>query len=420
MDTLVIRLRATSAAEASWIVVDDAGHKVSDVGTGKLEHCAAMAGQRRIIVLVPGTDCVVTEVNLPVRGRARLKNAATFALEENLIDDVDSLHFAVGSRLADGRYRVAIVARERMQEWQDRIAEAGLNAVQILPESVGVPGAEGTLSILIEDNRVSLRDGMDSAVTLDAGDPREVLQATGLFDTAPGDDGQARPHVTLYLDERSSEENGPVLDQLRDFSASLDIRVLGDGVLAHMAHYAVAGNGGPNLLQGSFASTTDIEKLWRPWRAAAVTAAALVVVSLGAKVLELVQLSALEDRLDTIIAALYQDATGSTAPPGTEVRQFRILINQLGGNGEASDSRFLSTLTTLAAVVQPMAGVQAERISYRGDVLDLEITAPGVEELDTIEKKISEQPGLTAEIRSYNPQGDAVKGRIQIRAGIPQ
>ena len=43
------------------------------------------------------------------------------------------------------------------------------------------------------------------------------------------------------------------------------------------------------------------------------------------------------------------------------------------------------------------------------------VVAPNVEALDTIQKQIVKSGALEAEIQSANPEGDRVRGRIQIR-----
>ena len=49
--------------------------------------------------------------------------------------------------------------------------------------------------------------------------------------------------------------------------------------------------------------------------------------------------------------------------------------------------------------------------------MELRVLAPNVEALDTIQKEIVKSGGLDAEIQSANPEGDQVRGRIQIRGG---
>ena len=225
-DTLVIRLKPTAAAEASWMIVDNAGHKISDIGTGDLTHCAAVAGQRRVVVLVPGADVFLTEVELPVRGRARLRHAAAFALEEHVVDDVEKLHVAVGRKLPSGRYPVALVAQAHMQEWTHRLNAAGLKPAQVIPDTAGVPGNANGRTVFIDDDVVYLKDGDQPAVILHAGSLAEVLEAAGLLEPETTDADSKLSSVTVYLDEASNDENAQLLERIRETVSNLDVRIL--------------------------------------------------------------------------------------------------------------------------------------------------------------------------------------------------
>ena len=54
------------------------------------------------IILVPSNDCLVTTVALPTRQRRQQLKAIPFALEEQLADNIDDMHFAIGDRREDG------------------------------------------------------------------------------------------------------------------------------------------------------------------------------------------------------------------------------------------------------------------------------------------------------------------------------
>ncbi|RPI12964.1 MAG: type II secretion system protein GspL, partial [Lysobacterales bacterium] len=99
-ETLVIRLRATEQAPASWLIVDSNGARSGPVQSGPVADALAAAQGRRVVVLVPGSEVTLAEPELPLRGGARLAQAVPFALEEQLAADVETLHFAVGSREA--------------------------------------------------------------------------------------------------------------------------------------------------------------------------------------------------------------------------------------------------------------------------------------------------------------------------------
>ena len=113
---LVIRIDQHQIQIADWIAVDASGVRCSDPSTGTLQDAAADVGEREVIVLVPSSEVLTTSVDIPVKG-TRLLAALPFALEENLAQDIEDLHFAAGIRRANGRTPVSIVAHERMEEW---------------------------------------------------------------------------------------------------------------------------------------------------------------------------------------------------------------------------------------------------------------------------------------------------------------
>ena len=92
------------------------------IGLGALKDAAAMAVGKQVIVLVPGTDVILTSVTVPTRNRNRMAAAVPYLLEEQLAADVDESHFALGERDAEGRVAVAVVSRARMDAWLAALA----------------------------------------------------------------------------------------------------------------------------------------------------------------------------------------------------------------------------------------------------------------------------------------------------------
>ncbi len=80
--------------------------------SGPLEQAAQRAAGRHVCVLVPGTDVLLTEPELPAKAGAKLQQIVPYALEEQLAEDIDDLHFAIGKRSGDAPTTpVAVVAR---------------------------------------------------------------------------------------------------------------------------------------------------------------------------------------------------------------------------------------------------------------------------------------------------------------------
>jgi len=66
---LVVRLHSAAAesigAAAEWLVVDGTGARRGNVASGPLDLTPAAAANRKVIVLIPGTDALLAEPVLP-------------------------------------------------------------------------------------------------------------------------------------------------------------------------------------------------------------------------------------------------------------------------------------------------------------------------------------------------------------------
>ena len=55
-----------------------------------------------------------------------------------------------------------------------------------------------------------------------------------------------------------------------------------------------------------------------------------------------------------------------------------------------------------------------ESLSFRAGTMEVKLTAPNVDSLDTIQRSIEGAGTFDASILSANPRGDTVEGRIQL------
>src|SRR5262249_7770989 len=115
---LLIRLPGTPEQPATWLTVDPRGHPSGPPQSGPLSLAATRAVGRRICVLVPGTDVLLAEPEVPMKAGTKLQQVVPYALEEQLADDIDDLHFAIGKRAPDSqRTPVAVIRKALMEEW---------------------------------------------------------------------------------------------------------------------------------------------------------------------------------------------------------------------------------------------------------------------------------------------------------------
>jgi type II secretory pathway component PulL len=84
-----------------------------------------------------------------------------------------------------------------------------------------------------------------------------------------------------------------------------------------------------------------------------------------------------------------------------------------GGAGD-DDSDFLALLAETAGLITAQQAVDVTAVSYRGGRLDLTVTAPNPQVLDSLRAQISERPGVTAELQSVSASGDIASGQLRI------
>jgi general secretion pathway protein L len=407
-ETLVVRLSPEDPARGAWIAVDDQGRRAGLPGAGALADAAPLAAGKRVLVLVPAVDVLLTRVTLPVRGAGRVLKALPFALEEHLAEDVEDLHFAAGTTHPDGSVTAAAVNRESLVGWLEALREAGLEPQALCSEAEGVPDVPNHLSWILEKNRCLARTAGQVPVVLDIDSVTEAMR----FGPGFPETGETGRHLSVYLTQEAQSRFGDALEALREELSSVEIRLLPDGIVPHLASGAVTGEP-VNLLQGEFAPRTNVEKLWKPWRVPAALLAALVVVGVAADAIELSSLKSEEARLDAQIEQAFKAAMPGARLVDARAQIERRLALARGTGGEANES-FLAALDALGGALASTPGVVLEAISYRSGTLDLKLQAPSVDSLEQIRQGFAQGGRFTASIQQANPRDDGVEGRIQV------
>jgi len=404
-ETLVIRLRAAEEAPASWLIVDANGARSGPVQSGPVADALGVAQGRRVVLLFPGSEVTLAEPELPVRGGARLAQAVPFALEEQLATDVEALHFAVGAR-APGAVGtpVAVVSRNLLERWLSLCEAAGLEANTGYADSAAVPVAGAGCTLLLDDSQLYVRRADSLPYVLDA----EPLQ--GALELALGVAREGGESVTFYTGTAEYERHRDLIEGLRARTATLQIKLLPDGPLPLLAQQAAAG-AGVNLLQGQYAPRTSLGNRLREWRLPAALAAAVALLFIGSQAATWWQQSRVEKALDAQIKEVFAQAL-----PGQPLVDPRAQLQGALGGAAGAGGGMLAALSALAHAISQAPAARLEALSFRGDTLELHLSAPSVESLDGIKQGMS-QSGMSAEIQSATPRGDAVQGRMTVRLG---
>lgn len=407
---LVIRLGESAGDPVSWIAVDNHGTRRGQAGTGTLADAAGEVRERDVIVLAPATEVLTLSANIPAKG-ARLLTALPYALEDQVADDVEQLHFAAGPRDSDGTLPVAVVRHNRLEAWLERLEQAGIEASRIVPENHGLARTPNTLTMLVAEDVVMFNDGASTQFVLPDISPGEALAATGVLDDQDEDTPR---HLLVYCDAAVAPQYEKDWALMRHELSSVDVNLLPDGVLPRLA-VTVASGEGVNLLQGRYGAKAEIGGLFRPWRHAAVFLGAFVVLLLAGKAIDTYRMNVEFDNLRAQFSEAYLAIRpGANAeivdPVGTvnSLRRSQVSV-------AAGPQVFLPSLQQLAAAVNGKNAVKIEAISYRAGVVDVRLIAPDIPTVDGIVQSVAASGRFVASLQSTDRVGEQVNVRLQIR-----
>lgn len=79
-----------------------------------------------------------------------------------------------------------------------------------------------------------------------------------------------------------------------------------------------------------------------------------------------------------------------------------------------AEAPFLQSLEALSQAIGAAPGSSVVSLSFRTGIMEVKLTAPSVDALDSIQRSVEAAGSLDAAILSANPRGDAVEGRIQL------
>ena len=424
-DKSYLRIPRDEQAPVVWLHPGSEGTPA--LGRGDLTQAAGALGGHSATVLVSTEQVLLTRVDLPVRSRQRLLQALPFALEEDLVDPVDQLHFAPGpSGGEDGATAVAVVRDEFMQQWCASLDEAGIQATTILPEVLALPRRERGWSLWLEPGVALLRTSATQGLALDADNLELLLPA--MLEREAGDpaetgnqseDGDELPSRVFDLYLCGDIEPG---DDLRELLAQhcSDIREHRVDELLELVRTPPADSLPetlhklPNLRQGAHASHSEQRELWRRWRPVAMLAAIVVVAQFALNVWELQRLDSRAQALQAETGQLFSDTFPDVGRVVDMRVQARREMSRLRQGGEDGDAGFLWLMEQLARAMNGADEVRLASLSYQAGRLELQLTAPELAAIEEIRSEIRNS-SVDADIQSVSSQDDGVSVRLTLR-----
>jgi general secretion pathway protein L len=400
-DTLYIQLR-DSAPDGRLAYAVAGGQPGLGVQAqhGTLDTLLALAPGKRIVLFVPGIDVRLTSVQVPARQAQKILLAAPYVLEDQLAEDVDTLHFAIAAdpqrRRANDPQPVAVVARARMDAWLAPLRAKNMKPDALIPETLSLPPPEaGRWHGLAEPGRVTVRTGTFTGFACTLDDLAAYLQIA---------DPEARMPLRLFV-ARDVEHDftllGRPVELLPGYGSPLEVLV---------RHWRP--DTSINLLQGAYSQREDWQRLARPWRLAAGLAAgwaALAFVNEGAQAFRAGQ--ELERQEQQNLARYQALFPGETRIVNLAVQAEQQLAALRGGGARAP---LFHLLDSLAAALTANSGLTLQSMQFRDGALHLSLTGTDLQALETLRAWYGAHREAVLEVEAANASAEGVQIRLKL------
>lgn len=273
----------------SW-VLQDAGGDAQAQGTSDtretIEQTLAQNGldEVELIGLIPADDTVFCIADIPAKQSRFVAQALPYAVEEQVAQDVDTLHFAQGSHTPAG-YQVAAIDKEQMARWQPLFSGwQHSRLVAVYPDAALLPTTENGWTLCLAEQSVLMLSERGEWLAVQA-DNLPMFAHT--MAAPPEDDVLVELPVRLYASKAGQERYHSVIqaftaasERLQVTQETLEMSVTG---LLAWSHYQDRCQ--PiNLCQGAFSVKAGGGSALAPWKPLIAVAVAWFVFQVGLEI----------------------------------------------------------------------------------------------------------------------------------------
>lgn len=401
MKRLFVYLPSQTAAEVSWSLFDSMGNMEHTVALGNISDLKNYASGCEITAIIPGLDVLLTQVKLPILNRHRLLQALPYALEDQLIDDVQELHFALGERQADETLPVIIMARKKLEAYLEKLKQAGLTIKKMIPSTLALPITKNHWSLALQDNICLIRTSEHHGFACDAVNIKTFLALQ--FASTP----QKPEYLNIYR-----YADAPSTIQATDIIIH-DMPLIHNNIIETMGTWLCT-NKAINVLQGDYLPRQSPALTKKIWLISGCITAAWVILLFISKIVSYIilqhSLHQSELAINTIYKKHFPAATSIVAPRERMQEKLKHVSSDIGKN------YILGLLGILGNSLRQHPDIRITQLDFRENNLNLSVIASSFAALDAFSRSLKQQ-GLMVKQQSASMSEAGTKANLIIKTG---
>ena len=410
----------------SWVLQDAAGDAQAsgELDSQKtIEQVLAQNALQKVelIGLVPAEETVFCRADIPAKQSRFIAQALPYAVEEQLAQDVETLHLALGVH-TDAGYQVGAIDKQRMNHWQAMFSgwqQAPLFA--IYPDAALLPAPEQGWTFCLDGHRVLILSASGEWLALDS-DNLPLFAQTLAEPSA--EDVVAQWPVRLYASEEDLKRHANIVETFSRSNDRLQVtrEALSVSVTGLLARSLFQQRCQPvDFCQGSYSVKATAGQSWSPWKPLLAVAAVWFVLQVALEIGMGVYHKHQAERLEGQAMAIYREAfPGDTRTHAGNVR--RVIQGQLRvAQDGAPQTGFLTLLQYTGeqySRLQSSDSITFNALNYsrsRGELV-VDLTADSYDRMSRLRSGLTDS-GLQAQIGSVVNEAGGARGRLTVSGG---
>ncbi|MBJ6138951.1 type II secretion system protein GspL [Marinobacter litoralis] len=410
----------------SWVLHDasgDAQARGSADPKSVIEQTLAQNALDKVLLigLIPGDEAAFCVADIPAKQSRFVHQALPFAVEEQIAQDIETVHLALGKQSDEG-YRVAAIDTRQMERWQKLFSgweQVRLEA--IYPDAALLPAPESGWMMCLDDDFVLMQSQRGEWLRMQA----DNLPLYAMTMAAPSSEEVVTEiPVQLYGLETELERQQALINELAGTTGRVNVQqkplefsVIELLAWSHHQHLCDP----VNLCQGAFSVKISGSSPLKPWKPLIAVASLWFVIQLGLDIGMGMYHKQQADELKSQAMAIYRQAFPSDrrTHAGNVRRVIEGQLRVAGAQGAYVD--FITLMKFTGDQYGRLAGAGAvtfNSINYnrnRGELV-VDVRADSYDRLSRLRNGLADE-GLQAQIGSVVNESSGARGRLTVSGG---
>ena len=380
----------------TWVCEDET-HKLKFV-QGTLQEAAISASMHDITVVIPGEDILFLTAEVPGKNIQRIQQAIPYVLEDNVIDDVDDLHFAINKTNDDvsNEYAISVINKGYIESLIQTLEDKGIQADVITADY-----------LLLNDNSV-LTDGI--RIIFNSGKLKfsSSIQSEVIINN---EDLIKIENLKLINCEKEPNDHVQIERLIKNTNPD---KINCDGRIELCLIENSPKKTSINLLQGLYKKKKDWSNTGKTWFPVAVLFLIWLCVQSGLFIFDYIGLTKQNDDLNLKITRLYKNSFPDSRRIIDAKAQMQQKLVELRKRKGKSGRSFTKMLSDSASVFSEAKGLNIKSLRYYDGQISLEINIASLQALDKLKERLQNEKGYLVEIQNASSGKENVTARLQI------